>query len=148
MNLTSELINSIFHLNNCSNVIYICAMKKDAISLVCEVDFIDEKKVKAVKKRLPDDSLINELSETFKSLSDFTRLKILLSLAEDELCVCDIAALTRVSVSATSHQLRLLKNTRLVNHRKEGKMVYYSLDDEHINKIVNEATKHCKEYVE
>jgi ArsR family transcriptional regulator len=123
-------------------------MKKDTITPVCEVDFIDEKKVKYVKKRIPDDFLINELSETFKSLSDFTRLKILLSLAEDELCVCDIAALNGVSVSAISHQLRLLKNNRLVSHRKEGKMVYYSLDDEHINKIVNEASKHCKEYAE
>ena len=111
-------------------------MTKDN-NIVCEINFIDEKKVKAVKKKLPDDSLINELSETFKSLSDFTRLKILLSLAQQELCVCDIAALTNVSVSAISHQLRLLKNTRLVSHRKEGKMVYYS--------IVNEATKHSKE---
>ncbi|HMU43377.1 MAG TPA: metalloregulator ArsR/SmtB family transcription factor [Ignavibacteriaceae bacterium] len=115
--------------------------------IVCEVNFIDEKKVKAVKKKLPNDSMINELSETFKSLSDFTRLKILLSLVQDELCVCDIAALTEVSVSAISHQLRLLKNNRLVSHRKEGKMVYYSLDDEHISKIVNEATKHCKENI-
>ncbi len=121
-------------------------MNKDN-NIVCEVNFIDEKKVKAVRKKLPEDSLINELSETFKSLSDFTRLKILLSLAEDELCVCDIAALTGVSVSAISHQLRLLKNNRLVNHRREGKMVYYSLDDEHINKIINEATKHCKENI-
>ncbi|HMN50039.1 MAG TPA: metalloregulator ArsR/SmtB family transcription factor [Ignavibacteriaceae bacterium] len=117
-------------------------------NIVCEINFIDEKKVKAVKKKLPDDSLITELSETFKSLSDFTRLKILLSLAQQELCVCDIAALTNVSVSAISHQLRLLKNTRLVSHRKEGKMVYYSLDDEHVNKIVNEATKHSKEMLE
>lgn len=119
-------------------------MTKDN-NIVCEIEFIDEKKVKAVKKKLPKDSLINALSETFKNLSDFTRLKILLSLAEDELCVCDIAALTNVSVSAISHQLRLLKNTRLVNYRKEGKMVYYSLDDEHISKIVNEAKKHCLE---
>lgn len=130
-----------FCLNNCSSVV-----KKDN-NIICEVEFIDEKKVKAVKKKLPEDSMINELSETFKNLSDFTRLKTLLSLAEDELCVCDIAALTGVSISAISHQLRLLKNARLVNHRKEGKMVYYSLDDEHINKIVNEATKHCKEYM-
>jgi len=121
-------------------------MNKDN-NIVCEVNFIDEKKVKSVKKRILDDFLINELSETFKSLSDFTRLKILLALAVDELCVCDIAALTGVSVSAISHQLRLLKNNRLVNHRKEGKMVYYSLDDEHINKIVNEAAKHCKENI-
>lgn len=121
-------------------------MNKDN-NIVCEVNFIDEKKVKAVRKRLPNDSLINELSESFKNLSDFTRLKILLALAEDELCVCDIAALTEVSVSAISHQLRLLKNNRLVNHRKKGKMVYYSLDDEHIKKIVNEAAKHCRENI-
>ena len=132
----------ILHLNNCSNVV----IKNN--NIVCEVEFIDEKKVKAVQKKLPQDSSINELSETFKSLSDFTRLKILLALAEEELCVCDIAALTDVSVSAISHQLRLLKNNRLVTYKKKGKMVYYSLDDEHINKIVNEAAKHCKEYVE
>lgn len=137
--MTESGRNTILHLNVCSNV-----MNKDN-NIVCEVNFIDEKKVKSVKKRILDDFLINELSETFKSLSDFTRLKILLALAEDELCVCDIAALTDVSVSAISHQLRLLKNNRLVNHRKEGKMVYYSLDDEHINKIVNEAAKHTKE---
>lgn len=123
-------------------------MNNKVNNIVCEVEFIDEKKVKAVKKKLLEDSLINELSETFKSLSDFTRLKILLSLAEEELCVCDIAALTAVSVSAISHQLRLLKNTRLVSYRKKGKMVYYSLDDEHINKIVNEAAKHCREYAD
>jgi len=119
-------------------------MKKDN-NIVCEVNFLDEKKIKIVKKRLPEDNLINNLAQTFKNLSDFTRLKILISLAEDELCVCDLAALTNVSVSAISHQLRLLKNSRLVKYRKDGKMVYYSLDDQHINKIVNEATKHCKE---
>ena len=140
--MTNLVRNTIFHLNNCSNVV----IKNN--NIVCEINFIDEKKVKAVKKKLPGDSLINELSEIFKSLSDFTRLKILLSLAEEELCVCDIAALTNVSVSAISHQLRLLKNTRLVSYRKGGKMVYYSLDDEHVNKIVNEATKHCKENIE
>ena len=129
----------ILHLNNCSNVV----IKNN--NIVCEVEFIDEKKVKAVQKKLPQDSSINELSETFKSLSDFTRLKILLALAEEELCVCDIAALTDVSVSAISHQLRLLKNNRLVTYKKKGKMVYYSLDDGHFNRIVNEAAKHSKE---
>jgi len=114
---------------------------------ICEITVIDAKKVKAVKKKLPDDSLLNELSETFKSLSDFTRLKIILSLAKEELCVCDVAALAGVSISAISHQLRLLKNIGLVKYRKEGKMVYYSLDEEHMSKIVNEAAKHCKEYM-
>lgn len=120
-------------------------MEKDTNSMVCEVEYFDEIKVNSVKIKLTDDSLINQLTETFKILSDFTRLKILLSLAEDELCVCDIAALTGVSISATSHQLRTLKNARLVKYRKKGKMVYYSLDDEHINKIVIEAKKHCLE---
>jgi len=120
-------------------------MEKDTNSMVCEVEYFDEIKVNSVKIKLTDDSLINQLTETFKILSDFTRLKILLSLAEDELCVCDIAALTGVSISAISHQLRTLKNARLVKYRKKGKMVYYSLDDEHINKIVIEAKKHCLE---
>jgi ArsR family transcriptional regulator len=120
-------------------------MEKDTNSMVCEVEYFDEIKVNSVKIKLTDDSLINQLTETFKILSDFTRLKILLSLAEDELCVCDIAALTGVSISATSHQLRTLKNARLVKYRKKDKMVYYSLDDEHINKIVIEAKKHCLE---
>lgn len=120
-------------------------MKKEN-NIVCEVSFIDEKKVKAVKKRIPNDTIINELAETFKNLGDFTRLKILLALAEEELCVCDAASLIGVSVSAVSHQLRLLKNARLVKYRKYGKMVYYSLDDDHVKKIVNEAMIHCKEF--
>ncbi|MFH0989627.1 MAG: metalloregulator ArsR/SmtB family transcription factor [bacterium] len=114
-------------------------------NIVCEVNFIDEKKVLAVRKKLAKDSLINELTFTFKSLSDFTRLKILLAIAEDELCVCDIAALLNISISAISHQLRLLKNARLVINRKTGKMVYYSLSNEHISEIVHEAAKHCRE---
>lgn len=113
---------------------------------VCEIDLINEKKVKAVRKQLPKDSQITQLAETFKSLSDFTRLKILLSLSENELCVCDIAALTDVSVSAISHQLRLLKNAALVRYRRAGKMIYYSLDDYHIERIINEAAKHSNEY--
>ncbi len=109
---------------------------------------INEKKARAVEKKLFPDQLIKELAETFKSLSDFTRLKILLALAESELCVCEIAILTGVSVPAVSHQLRLLKNAKLVSSRKEGKMVYYSLNDKHIGKIVEEAKKHYKECVE
>ncbi len=133
------LINPIFQLNNCSYVV------NKNNNIVCQVNIIDEKKVKAVQKKILGDSLINELSETFKNLSDFTRLKILLALAEEELCVCDIAALTDVSVSAISHQLRLLKNNRLVTYKKKGKMVYYSLDDGHVKRIVKEAARHSKE---
>lgn len=115
-------------------------------NIVCEITFIDEKKVEYVKKNLPYDTVISNLTEQFKSLSDFTRLKILLALSKKELCVCDISALIGVSVSAISHQLRLLKNARLVKYRKDGKMVYYTLEDKHINKIINETLKHSKEH--
>jgi len=114
--------------------------------MLCEITFLDEEKINKVKKDLPDDNLIFGLSEIFKVLGDSTRLKILLSITSNELCVCDISALIGVSVSAISHQLRLLKNARLVKYRKKGKMVYYSLDNEHIKSIVDEATKHCKEF--
>ncbi len=113
--------------------------------IVCETTFIDKKKINKVKKQLPDGNVLLGLSEIFKVLGDSTRLKILLAISSTELCVCDISALIGVSVSAISHQLRLLKNSRLVKYRKEGKMVYYSLNDEHIKSIVNEARKHVEE---
>jgi len=113
--------------------------------IVCEATFIDEKKINKVKKHLPEENTLLGLSEIFKVLGDSTRLKILLSISSTELCVCDISALIGVSISAISHQLRLLKNARLVKYRKEGKMVYYSLDDNHIKSIVNEAKKHVEE---
>lgn len=113
--------------------------------ILCEITFIDEEKINKVKKELPDENVLVGLSEIFKVLGDSTRLKILLSITSNELCVCDISALIGVSVSAISHQLRLLKNSRLVKYRKEGKMVYYSLDDNHIKSIVNEARKHVEE---
>jgi len=112
---------------------------------VCGIAFTDQKKVEYVKKHLPSDITINNLAEQFKCLSDYTRLKIILALTKKELCVCDISSLIGVSVSAISHQLRLLKNSKLVKFRKDKKMVYYSLDDQHINKIINEALKHQKE---
>lgn len=121
-------------------------MKKDD-DIICETNFVNAEKVMSVRKSIPDDDLIDQLSITFKDLSDLTRLKILLSLSIEELCVCDISALVGVSVSAISHQLRLLKDAKLVKYRKLGKMVYYSLDDDHVNTIVGEAVKHCVEYV-
>ena len=118
--------------------------KKEAIP-ICGVEFINEEKVNLVINELPESNEIFELSETFKALSDPTRLKIVLALLKTELCVCDLAALFGVSVSAISHQLRYLKNMRLVKFRKDGKMVYYSLDDFHINTIIGETQKHVRE---
>lgn len=79
-------------------------------------------------------------------LADPTRLKIVLALAREELCVCDVAALLGVSESAISHQLRLLKNLRLVKYHRDGKMAYYSLDDEHIEDLIRVANRHVSEF--
>jgi len=119
---------------------------KDSRIEINKTGSIDLNKVKRVQKLLLDNEDITELSETFKVLSDPTRLKIVLALAIEEMCVCDLAALVNVTVSAISHQLRLLRNMRLVSHRKEGKMVYYRLDDEHVENLIGEASKHVGEW--
>ena len=85
-------------------------------------------------------------AQLFKSLADETRLKILwLLMAKEELCVCDIAALLAMTESAISHQLRLLKNYRLVKYRRMGKMTYFSIDDEHIEDLIRVAVRHIAE---
>lgn len=111
----------------------------------CEVFFVDEAKVRSVEKKLAANSHLFQLTETFKLLGDATRLKIILSLKEEELCVCDLATLLGVSRSAVSHQLRLLKTWRLVTFRREGKIAYYSLDDTHISEIIEAAMEHMHE---
>lgn len=85
------------------------------------------------------------LSEIFKALGDETRTKILYLLAHRELCVCDVASVLNMSLSAVSHHLRLLKMLRLVKYRRDGKMVYYSLDDEHVLNLIREAQAHFME---
>ncbi len=113
---------------------------------ICKTNIVDFEKVNRVKGQLPDSQDIHELSDTFKVLSDPTRLKIVLALANEEMCVCDLAVLVNISVSAISHQLRLLRNMRLVSYRKEGKMVYYRLDDDHVENLIREASKHVGEW--
>jgi DNA-binding transcriptional ArsR family regulator len=104
-----------------------------------------EEAIRSAKKSLKPDETILRLTETFKILSDPTRLKIVLALSEGELCVYDIAELLGVTESAISHQLRLLKTLRMVKQRKEGKLVFYSLDDEHIEDLIRVATQHLSE---
>lgn len=111
----------------------------------CEITFVNRKKVEEVRKKLKPDSAINQLAESFKVLGDSTRLKIIYVLSQAELCVCDIAALLGFSDSAVSHQLRVLRNMRLVKYRKDGKMAYYTLDDEHIESLFKEGLKHVEE---
>ncbi len=112
---------------------------------VCEVEFVDEARVASARDRLKPDSVFSALAETFKVLGDPTRTKILFALAQEELCVCDLSNLLGLSQSATSHQLRILRNLRLVKHRKEGRIVYYSLDDHHIETLFAEGLKHVEE---
>ncbi len=112
---------------------------------VCGVTYIDKRKVKRVEKELPSQDTIYNTADILKTLGDPTRLKLVMALAKEELCVCDLSALTGVTISGISHQLRLLRSNRLVKFRREGKMVYYSLDDEHVENIVREALQHVKE---
>ncbi len=119
-------------------------MNKEFIP-VCKENVVNIKRVKSVEKALPDAKEIIDLVQTFKVLGDYTRLKIVLALAEEELCVCDLATLLNISVSAISHQLRLLRGMKLVKFRKTGKMVYYSLDDIHIESIIKQAQVHVRE---
>lgn len=106
---------------------------------------LHEDVVNEVKKKIPQDEMIYDLAEFFKVFADSTRMKIIYALMENELCVCDIANIVQTTQSAISHQLRLLKQAKLVKFRKEGKVVYYSLDDEHISQIVKKGREHIEE---
>ncbi len=101
--------------------------------------------IKTARKAMADPETVQGLAETFKVLSDPSRLKIVLALLRAELCVLDIAAVLGISESGVSHQMRLLKTLRLVKHRKVGKMVFYSLDDEHIEDLIRVAERHVGE---
>lgn len=113
---------------------------------VCQVRFIDEDKIAPIRDLLSRGETIVQLAETFKVLADPSRLKILYALSHAELCVCDISCLMGASESAVSHQLRVLRAHRLVKYRRQGKMAYYSLDDEHIENLFNEGLRHVNEH--
>lgn len=112
---------------------------------VCQVTCVDEAKVERVLASLPDQQLLNTTAQIFKMLADPNRLRLLHALSQEELCVCDLSALVEVSDSAVSHQLRLLRATRLVRSRREGKMVYYRLDDQHVEHLIKEGLRHADE---
>ena len=111
----------------------------------CEVTLIHEDNVKKAVNELPDDELIADLSDMFKIFGDQTRMKILMALERGELCVCDIAAVMNMSQSAISHQLRVLKQSNIVKTRREGKVVYYSISDDHVKEIFDIAIVHVQE---
>lgn len=111
----------------------------------CSCNIIHKDVVDEVKNKLPEEEILYDLAELFKVFGDSTRIKIICALFESEMCVCDLSALLNVSQSAISHQLRVLKSARLVKFRRAGKVIYYSLDDEHIKHIFDEGLKHITE---
>lgn len=106
---------------------------------------VHERTVEQVLSQMPTDEHLYDLAELFKVFGDSTRIKILYALFEAELCVCDIAQLLNLTQSAVSHQLRVLKNARLVKPRREGKTVFYSLADDHVRRIIAQGMDHINE---
>jgi ArsR family transcriptional regulator, lead/cadmium/zinc/bismuth-responsive transcriptional repressor len=112
---------------------------------ICEVTCVDEEKVKRVKESVSTQNTL-AVSQIFKALSDDTRIKIAYSLSEEEeLCVCDVANIVGCTTATASHHLRLLRNLGLAKFRKEGKLVFYSLDDDHVRQLIQIAFTHQKE---
>ncbi|XPV77478.1 MAG: ArsR/SmtB family transcription factor [Desulfovibrio sp.] len=112
---------------------------------VCKEVCVHDERVERVKAAAPDDESIDNASQLFKLLGDKTRMRILHALSVTELCVCDLASLLDVSISAVSHQLRLLRTARLVKFRKEGKNAFYSLHDQHIVTLLKAGVEHVQE---
>ena len=118
-------------------------MGKSDLSTDCEVIHLDT--VTEARAVMPCDEEIFDLSELFKAFADSTRVKILWALDTPEMCVCDIAALLNMTKSAVSHQLRYLREADLIKNRRDGKVVFYTLADEHVREIFEKAFEHIKE---
>ena len=112
---------------------------------VCEFMHVHEDIVEKVEKVLPEEQELLELSEFFKVFGDSTRIKILYVLSQSEMCVCDIAQLLGMTQSAISHQLQVLKKSKLVKYRRQGKTVFYSLADAHVRAIIGQGMEHISE---
>ena len=112
---------------------------------ICNCNIIHQEVVDKTLKKMPEGDLFNKLAEFFKILGDTTRARILYALDQNEMCVCDIASLMEVTQSAVSHQLRVLKGSKLVKSRRKGKTVYYSLADEHVISILSQGMEHILE---
>ncbi len=111
----------------------------------CEYMHVHEEIVNQVNENMPDEEILYDLAELFKIFGDSTRIRILYALFESEMCVCDIAQLLGMTQSAISHQLRSLKQSKLVKYRREGKTVFYSLADSHVRTIFDQGMEHVME---
>lgn len=108
----------------------------------CQVFCFNREKVHEISRQMLEAPVVERLSGTFKVLGDRTRIAVLYALSKHELCVCDLAAILEMSRSAVSHQLRVLRDARLVKYRRDGKMVYYSLDDRHVLGLFEQGLEH------
>lgn len=148
------------HMNNCSNVLTLYSKKHIILYMnnhssvkeqkmknneKCDCTIIHNDIINEVKDNLPKENTIQDISKLFKTIGDETRSKILWALNASEMCVCDISVLLNMSQSAISHQLRVLKEQELVKNRREGKIIYYSLKDEHVKQIFEMALIHVNE---
>lgn len=111
----------------------------------CEFMHAHPDTIERIKANMPDDDTLIDLAELFKVFGDSTRIKILSALSGGELCVCDISTVVGMTSSAVSHQLKILKNAELVRFRREGKTVFYSLADGHVNTILEQGFEHISE---
>ena len=116
----------------------------DAVD-TCITKGIHREIIRSVNRKMPDPVALYELADLFKLFGDSTRLGILWALSESEICVCDLCALLKMKQPAVSHQLKNLKQSRIVKARRDGKIVYYSLEDEHIRKLLNLGMEHTQE---
>ena len=113
---------------------------------LCDIVHLHPVRVAEIRAALIGEDEVGNLAETFRTLGDPTRVRILDALSHGELCVCDLAALVGMSESAVSHQLRLLRNLRLVKPRRDGRMVFYALDDRHIITLFRQGRRHVQEH--
>lgn len=111
----------------------------------CQEKIIHAEKVKQALENMPDADTVEGLIDIFKALSDPNRLKIVMALSTCELCVCDLAAVTGSSESAVSHQLRILRNLKIVRFRRDGKIMFYRFDDDHVDHLIRQSLEHVNE---
>lgn len=112
---------------------------------ICDTNEVHEELLKIVNEKMPEETELYDLAELFKVFGDSTRIRILFVLFEAKVCVCDLAQALNMTQSAISHQLKILKQSRLVTSRREGKSIFYSLADDHVRSIIDQGREHIEE---
>ncbi|SMD05857.1 transcriptional regulator, ArsR family [Desulfocicer vacuolatum DSM 3385] len=112
---------------------------------ICQIQCVHPEAVDRVKDKMPSQDILMNLADFFKVFGDHTRIRILTALYREELCVCDLVEVLGMNQSAVSHQLRVLRGAKVVKFRKQGKMVYYSLDDDHVRELLRDGMDHIQE---